>query len=770
MAKIYGVTTATTESNDKRIGIIKENSDGNFSYSTDGLTFKTVSGESSGTKGYDFVIAPQGATTESVDVVLTGTDDQDAINKFLTDTVSKITGYVPTIKFLGGTVKLTGTVTIPCNVNFISDENTTFEYMSSTSSDSMIVNSNKYLNIVGVTFKDSNTNWNLNKMISNYSGGFYNCTFMNSNNTLDLVAFISQSSIDEQSLSQSLIVDNCTFINLNDESIQAINANAVLEESSYITHSIFKISDPNGYLDVSFNATITNCEFIGSGAISVDGGSNLDEPDNLQLPKIVKNCNFAKGIDIDLGGRRIENCIINGHGHIASFISNIGEVPSGIIENCQFGVTGTVDFNSSRILNCQFGLIDATNLPQVSIKNCDLLQNCNFADAIFVDVLGTNTSIVDNCIFTQSGSMSISSETVKNCIFKNSKSKSSEPLLTVTFVDNCTFTGIDCYADSLITVNTSASIKSSIRDCTINIGSLESQSSFKAINGFNSVTNCTFTDLSDCSPAKGNASYIVGASVVSDIRISDNATTSGNVTCTFYELSDINVAVVDLQPLQNIFFRNINLNSNTKEFFTDDPATTDYYITLNNIVMASKEPHFKIPTSRKFIVDGLTINTISTESYTSLFEAPNNLSIPTNCSISNVTLGPVTTSNNYYLLSTGSIVTETQLRFSNIHILNASSTFNLLQIRDTATVGSNAILCDNISVAGPSSPVRDLEDLFPTVVHPIYSNYSYIDLAQQLQITNYSSNAAVKFDDGKAYIYNSSTGNWIQMQLVAETV
>ena len=55
MAGVYGVVSQRVLNGDKRIGIIKENVDGNFQYSTDGLTFKTVSGGGS-TGGNDTLL------------------------------------------------------------------------------------------------------------------------------------------------------------------------------------------------------------------------------------------------------------------------------------------------------------------------------------------------------------------------------------------------------------------------------------------------------------------------------------------------------------------------------------------------------------------------------------------------------------------------------------------------------------------------------------------------------------------------------------------
>ena len=786
MAKIYGVTTVTTESNDKRIGIIKENSDGNFAYSTDGLTYKTVSGGSDeGSKGYDFVIAPSSSGATSADLVLTGTDDQIAINKFLTDVVKakQVKGQAASvIKFLSGTINLTGTITIPCNVKFVGSgyHHTMFDYDGPDSDNYMFVMSgtgNEF-----IEFRDL-------QLIAGSSSS-QTCAFASMSNlemcTFSHCAILTNAKTIPSILLntiRSVVIDNCEiYPGIPEGGTVVIKANKVsdgiIKNSKIVSNNIY---DGNVIIP---DFVVSDCTF--DGFINLLGYSEADyDSDASSNPslKSIKNCQFGYDLDLDsiinslnkitVQTENIDSCTFNipldmykykARNTFASvdIMNNCISTRHGIIyadkiNNCEFRVepTGSYDIGvmildaSGTINNCVFseGNFKITsvyhlyncifNYSEVQISNANTIYNCTFED---ITMEGVSAGRV------------IRADRIVNCIFDNSATVEQPiPSLYTDLLSNCTF-------NTIITpktfISTKDGVDAKVCDCTFDTITTptDKANSIYLISGFTVVENCKFSSIQ--SSGSEIFSMLYGGNYVSNISVDSNDETIG----VFYRYKTGNRDTVLLE--------NVNILSSGMNKLLSANSRTGFDIIINNVTMEAAETITLPDSGNNFIIDGLVISGISTETSTSLLTAKK----LRYCSISNVTIGTISTPINYYLLNTPNLSNETHLRFSNIHILNASNTFNLFNITDTTTIGTNAILCDNISISGPS-PAKDLEDLFPTAVHPVYSNYSYVavDSAVQLQITNYSSNAAVKFDDGKAYIYDSSTGNWMQIQLVTTT-
>ena len=774
MAKIYGVTTQTNVSGDKRIGVIKEDSNGNLSYSTDGLTFKTVSGGSStGAKGYDYVIAPSDSGITNADLVLTGTDDQTAINKFITDTVvptTTNTGVTKTIKFLGGTVKLTGTVVIPVSVRILGDNNVTFIDSENSYTPHPVTN-------LSTIFKLS----------TDSSDGFYfegiNFEFRSSNST-----YFEQSKYD-------LIFKNCDFGwgEIDTTIVRNTTGSVVLDScitsnfgSTNYTITCSELNLINSELNAQnfkFDAyyTIQNCNFNIKETINFENSTVSGHHSQIQ------NCNFTTSSSTVL---QIANSEIN---------NSIFEIGSG----------ATVTLRPYQLTNCNFIAIEeATSDTNVTITSNVSIKNCNFTTSYSEGpfILDLDGNLIQNCNFDIIKIKSIKADTLDSCNFianefsnNSHESIDSDPVLSINkasnskiincnfrgchiidnfiqcnFIDNCQFVNMTYQANSIEGRTILAAQNGSITNCNFNKIILDDIDNYPAqdvssriyslLSGFTIIQNCNISKLSFSTKAKYHSVILFDkVETIGNVLIKDSNTKSetnkidtliqvappGEDSLIIYERNIQNIEIVDPNFTCETFVRCLQ---------SDNRLVAK--VSMKNIELYNGSPIYDVPE-----IDDLTIHQLKlSPGYHFVdFNYRNKTDF---LRFNNIKIKKISVSATVPLvyLDPDYIPYVSCCIFSNIYCNGDSSTsYTLADLRNTVGL----LCCNDLVLAGNglsgSLTPKDFLGTIPEVL--VYNNFT-IKSADDV-VNYYSSNAAVKISNNKPYMYNESTKTWLELQTVS---
>ena len=762
MAKIYGVTTQEMQSNDKRIGIIKENVDGNFQYSTDGLTFKTVSGGgSTGAKGFDFVVAPADSGITNADLVLTGTDDQIALNKFF-DNLSK--GSV--VKFLSGTIELSDSFDISKSCLLIGSGDVNFSLDTS--------GAGKIDTIAGTVFNFTTTSARINcrRDPCIFQGFKFSCELTSTDSRMSFVDNCYLKDCDCYfALTGNIPSSEGAFKNVNFDNC-IIRGAFSLSSGSLInnTGSIPSIIVRNTYFDIKNNAggntilsnriILDNCTFNNNYDYIINYGNGS---------AIIRNCTamIPRGQRLKLIGDNGTSSIIN-----SSLCGLSGSVTQ--IRNCEFTYNITLQ-NCNRIESCNF------NNCQITFENSD--NNCIFDSCIFHNSAINNVYSCINCVFTipiYSISTFIANEFI-NCKFIAAGEISVETLVKSNFIDNCEFSNITTTVatNGLIQAKDSNSI-SAISNCTFDgitfIPNEEGMYNYSIVNGFTVVNDCSFQKIS-ITKNDSDSKFISNVKSVRGIYVGENIT--GNHIVIFDGSQESISNVQTFASSKNLSFLS-----------TPGMAADGFKITLSNIYMKYGLDMYFLGDYAK--IDGLTvdhyevdndhdklINVFSVNSNDKHFEF-SNMSIDMSSGMTNLASKLIN-------LTVGS--SKLFLKLSNIywknnglsHPVGTSGSFpsNVLVDTDDFTPevnqpGKYQVICDNITIidnGGVAITNKKLSAYLNDKLSQflMYSNYTISGYNPDIPVTtvnntlNYSSNAAVKYENGKPYMYTGT--DWVELQL-----
>lgn len=754
MPKIYGVTTQTSDSTDQRIGIIKKTTDG-FAYSVDGSTFETIStGGSSGggSKGFDYVIAPSDSgVTDGVDLVLPGTADQTAINNLIT-TITSSGKKSATIKFLGGTVKLTDTINISnAIINFISDGTTTlqmteaktiFNYNYFGSNEGFVRLEGLIIEtaaITPVTLKSTSMN---NVLVSNCFFKTYLSVDVSGGNLVIENCNVNNSTQITPGASNVILLYGCNFSNINVDSelgkfyVQACKAgDFTCKKFAAIDSSTFNGNFTTGGEAYINFGSISNCHFIGnvnvsseSECINITNCTFGDPSERMSMTITYGNCIFTNCYFINFNGTMKVNDSADMAASFDSctfdkivFTENtiIGFCANCILRNITINVSnGTVAFNEMN--NCQLNTFNFKNVGNLTVAR---MRDCRFTEI--------------TCTYTFTGQLEdtnsalISCMEMTNCIFDTWNVVPYHQNLISSLEDSETSFAINCEFLEIII------------DCS-NLGPSSEPPSFSILKNFKTVTGCNFpsTKISNI-PPEFQLYMIRGASKVSDVIFASiTGLISGGQQIPILISSDLTTDM----SITNVQSSWIGTAANDGIFL--ESASSN--INLNNIHLAQSlliKINNDLATHGMLNINNFTIDSLSTQGFILVNSSTIDHIKITDLSI----LGQNRDANliDFSAVNDKSVV----IQLSNATIqYSPEYTFKFHNIRNDQKI---LAICDNVYIANGDV----LESYFNTFNSATlyYSNYTS-DL-----LGNYSSNVALKNINERPWIYNDEKKTWLPL-------
>lgn len=807
MAKIYGVTTQATASNDKKIGIIKEDTNGAFAYSTDGSTFKTVSGGGSGSKSFDYVVAPAGSgITGGVDVVLNGTDDQTAINTLINDTI-KPTGKSKVIKFLRGTVNLTGSIITDIGDNasltFIGDGDVTF--INSTNSENSYF-SGKFTKFRGLNFETvyggahiidcdcelidcTFTHANIQ-----VSGGipsvpaFIKCT--GSSNNVEIYNCKFERELKESIASTDKFIENIRYLTIgnsefyverptSDDTSGLISGFIYLnndETHSKIYNSIFRVGncatplsgiitgDPDSMESETHYCEIDNCKFITTSSdafVGPDGAivikSNVENSTkftncylelestsagNFVEMSIIDNCfvSLRSGISTSTALFKadiINNCeVVSGSNN--SIVNNGTIFNANYITNCNVtNIYGCLfDGNEGEIINChRFGNTSSNSQTSGSMFSGNKIRNCSAE---------VNGAVLNQSIFSGSALESCVINNILPITLANSVCKalfSANDTIT-----NCSITGSG--APILVQiggVKLFRSLNSSIRNCDLNapVSLLGSTANCIIWSALKSVENCNINAEIDASADSSTETQLFETQRIQSCNCN----------------SKIDIPVINMNGINmsDCYFSDLSVSSSSETLVSISNCRFD-----------------KLTTPPWTLSDSATITNLDiwdlnfATGYQGLFVA-----IPaSNASFRGITIGNISgTNTSVYLIQdidpTEDLTYNHKIIVSDFTIDSTLKFDGLLYLINAGSGTGKKIYDLNVNNSSLNSKILNPQDIIESQGNNIETNLTFSNLT--LNGTNYSSTAAVKYQNNKPYIYDVSTNTWSEIQLVIQS-
>ena len=753
MPKIYGVTTQTSDSTDQRIGIIKKTTDG-FAYSVDGSTFETIStGGSSGggSKGFDYVIAPSDSgVTDGVDLVLPGTADQTAINNLIT-MITSSGKKSATIKFLGGTVRLTDTINISnAIINFISDGTTILQ------------------------MTEAKTIFNYN-YFGRYEG------FVRLEGLVIETAAVTPVTL-KSTLTNNVLVSNCFFKTYL--SIDLSNGNLILENCN--------VENSTQIIPGSTDIILYNCNFAEDVNINSELACQYIQTCNFAGNFICKKFtaidssnfkgNFTVGMDSLINSGNISNC---------QFLSNVNIISDSNhvnVTNCIFGdpaesLATTINYGNCIFTNCFFTNFNELQLLSANDTNTNF-DNCTFEQITFKKKSEAEFTIgsCSDCLFEQVTFQSTGSGTTERihitsaigCKFEKITITSPATLAIETMI-NCEFVGLKVVKGTTIADSDPAIYCVYMTDCVFNTTSIvpayntfisdvyniglingcvfrngttidaitTNNGNFTLLSGYAKIENCIFDKLK-CTSIDQPIVCIGNSANVSNIEFANPSQIANSLTL-------INANFDSTKDLLSI--ANIKSYCKIANNFTFIGATNCKTIKLHDIYLAQSGliglNNYSTCEIENLLIDLMTTLEISESAFIIGNSTIYGLGSLT---VNNLTIQDIQTDCNFIQQSQSKL----HLRLSNIQILNIPSEYIFKFHQQSSNSSLIYAICDNIYIANGSL----LENYFNSGETVYYSNYTGNFLNG-----NYSSNVALKYINDKPYIYNDKEKVWSPLQI-----